>query len=95
MTVIHKFRLNPLSEQVIHCDVGQIYPIAVADQHGDVCLWAEIRPCESPVFNHIHVTIVATGREFEPNPLDTYLGTVVQPTHDLVWHVYYRYGMRK
>lgn len=59
-------------------------PLSVAEQHGALCLWAEVDPDAPVAPREFHVR--GTGHSLRGNE-GKYIGTVVME-YGLVWHVY-------
>lgn len=86
MRKIYKF---PFSLQVRTLIGGSIIkPLCVQEQHGQLCLWAEVDTNPEALPGDVVLTIVGTGH---PIPADAgeYLSTVQQGAY--VWHFYWRY----
>lgn len=85
MRTIHKYQITELLRAVIVEMPKGAHVIAVAEQRGVLCLWAEVddnEPLEARTF-----CLVRTG-----NPLQgdegRHLGTAICNGGALVWHVY-------
>jgi hypothetical protein len=84
MRTIHKFPLEITDEQGVSMPVGAEL-LAVAEQNGQLVLWAEVfpnNPNESKV-----IRVVGTGNPFPDHLSYLHIGTVVM-SNGFVWHVY-------
>lgn len=77
---IYKFRLRsdlnnismPMGAEILH----------VAVQHETICLWARVDMNAKPEIRTF--SIIGTGH---PCPPDKYIGTVLSPSQEFVWHI--------
>jgi hypothetical protein len=65
----------PLNAEVIH----------VAEQHGQLCMWALVRPSNPQVMRHFR--IAGTGHPIS-NEIQRHVGSVLLADGDLVFHVF-------
>lgn len=83
MSVIYKYALP--QEDEIRLEVpGLFKPLHVAEQNGQLCLWALTDP--STASQSRRILIYGTGHRVEPSAEFNYIGTVIMP-NGLVWHV--------
>ncbi len=82
MRTIHKYALQPIVNQVVSTHLGARV-LHVAQQHGQITLWAEVDTANPPSTLDVHV--VPTGGEV---PLGDFAGTVLVDDGLYVFHVY-------
>ena len=87
MRAIWKYPLEVVEEQKI--ETPPVWkPIHVDYQYGGLRLWAEVEVGEVLGPEVIRtIFIVGTGHPFDSEGL-TYIGSAIDPTDPLVWHVY-------
>ena len=84
--LIRKYALRILDYQKIYFPTDAKI-LRVAEQDGELYLWALINPNVSPVT--ISIRIIGTGRPFDDfEEYPDFLGTVVMHGGALVWHVF-------
>ena len=83
MRTIHKYLL-PIDDTIAVKMPRAARPMAVAEQDGSLCLWAQVET-EDVLTEHLFV-IRGTGHPLRGNE-GPYIGTVVM-SYGLVWHVY-------
>jgi len=86
MRTVHKFELE-IGANILEIPLG-FEVLTVDEQHGKICLWAEV---ETKNEKHTEsFTVFGTGHEIESNSGigHSYLGTVRFKHMNLVWHVY-------
>ena len=77
----------------IEVDCVSIKPLSVAEQHGDLVLWALVEvgyECEGHATHTMQVDIRGTGHLIDLEDLQdkAFIGTVVMRSTPFVWHVY-------
>jgi len=82
---IWKFPLELHEEQKIEMPKGANI-IHCAEQHDRICLWAEVDPKASKVYQTFYV--LGTGWDHRPKSAITHVGSVVMSKSPFVWHVY-------
>lgn len=65
----------PAGAQILH----------VAEQHGELCMWALVDPDEPPVAHRF--TVIGTGH-IAPSRPAAYVGSALMLGGSLVWHVF-------
>lgn len=87
MRTIHKFPLEPVSEQLIPAN-DNFKPLFVGhDPNGKVCLWAEVDTLDLAETAYMFkLYMVGTGHQLEPKHL-CYLNSINDGI--FVWHFYY------
>ena len=63
--------------------------LTVQEQHGVICLWAEVIPPSQ--LENVIIKVVGTGHA-EVTDVDEYLGTVQTNSGLFVWHIYRGYA---
>lgn len=93
MLTVWKFPLEIVDQQTIHVPGRSFRPLSVQeDKSGNLCLWAAVRTELPPL--PVDLYIRGTGHDLESIPkLSVYLGTVVERSRPLVWHVFYKTEM--
>lgn len=86
MNTTWKYELEITDRQRLRVPLGT-KPVAVAEQNGKLCLWAQVNDDHYKTGNleTLFVYVVGTGNPL-PSPLPPYVGTVVMDP--FVWHVY-------
>lgn len=80
---IWKYELKLVDRQAVSMPIGATI-LSVANQRGNLCLWAKVNPRHNHPTNRI-IQIVETGNPI-PNEEMTFIGTVV--IDPFVWHVF-------
>lgn len=83
MRTIYKYPV-PIDDTVVIRMPEFARPLAVAEQRGSLCLWAEVDVEREMVGHTFHVR--GTGHPMQGNE-GKYLGTVVM-SYGLVWHMF-------
>lgn len=86
MRTVYKYILAAVRQQFIDLPKG-FDILHVGEQRGDICLWVEVNPEMETV--PVKFFVIGTGHELPEAGKCLHLGTVIlQPHHDLVFHVY-------
>lgn len=84
MKTVHKFPLFIVDRQEVMAS-AHFHPLFVAEQHGKLCLWAEIDD-DAPKMRHA-IYIRGTGYAVPPQG-KKYIGSVLMGAGTFVWHVW-------
>jgi hypothetical protein len=83
MKTVHKYVL-PVEDEVTFAPPAGAQLLHVAEQQGDLCLWALVDPSRQPRLRHLR--IAGTGHEIDGSP--SYIGTAHLHGGRLVIHVF-------
>lgn len=88
---IWKYPLAVVDHQTIDMPTGARV-LSVHEQHGQLCMWAEVNANPDGPTETRHVRIKGTGHPIEQGEMIgfKFLGTVLVAGGSLVWHVYVR-----
>ena len=95
---IYKYPLEITDRQVIPTGYLAAYPLSVAEQNGQLALWAYMDDKSIPQLRdknntyELVVEIVGTGQNFDETM--RYVGTVVM-SNGFVWHVFAESRVKK
>lgn len=85
MKTIWKYTLIPGDTHKIAMPNGS-QVLSVHEQHGDICIWAEVTP--GPLTDIRKFVVIGTGHSFPAEENLKYLGQAVLAKGDLIFHVF-------
>ena len=89
MNQVWKFKITPENMSRIEMPEFAIV-LHVAEQNGELCLWAEVDIENNPVERMFEVFGTGHNIDSQIGTYRSYLGTSMMCDGDLVWHVYER-----
>ena len=90
--IVHKYKLEQDPTRLQEIEIpGEMWPLSVGEQYGELYLWAMTRPASHPLKHRFYV--LGTGTDTSHIQLGDlehlkFLNTV-QMSSGLVWHVFY------
>jgi len=85
---IHKYKLAITDEQIVSMPRGALV-LAVQEQHGELCFWAQVNtaePLQARTFR-----VIGTGHPIPDAKHLNHMATVLMHDGKLVWHVFESY----
>jgi hypothetical protein len=87
MKTVYKYEIEPKELQEINLPI-QSKILSVAEQEGELYLWAEIDLDNHHIEEPRTLRIAGTGWTLEDGENRKFIGTAHMPKQKLVWHVY-------
>lgn len=84
---IFKYKLELVDEQWLQTKHRVVKVLSVAEQDGELCLWAVMDSSETHDRRQRRIFIVGTGNPFPVIGTGSFIGTVLM-SDGLVWHVF-------
>lgn len=85
-TQIWKYTLSP--DQLIQIMPNGAKVLYVAEQHGDICIWAEVNPANPPSTRTFEIYETGQPIHYDIGVNHKHLGSVKLTNSALIYHIY-------